>query len=96
MQPLVANSINVNDVAVPGTGLAPNITLIESPRNFGTLGDINEPLLAAAIADIQGLERFSQQRIDFRVIQTDLNIKPLEEGMYIDTDDVILNRLNLK
>ncbi|TXE19987.1 peptidase S41 [Psychroserpens burtonensis] len=96
MQPLVANSINVNDVAVPGTGLAPNITLIESPRNFGTLGDINEPLLAAAIADIQGLGRFSQQRIDFRVIQTDLNIKPLEEGMYIDTDDVILNRLNLK
>jgi carboxyl-terminal processing protease len=96
MQPLVANSINVNDVAVPGTGLAPNITLIESPRNFGTLGDINEPLLAAAIADIQGLGRFSQQRIDFRAIQTDLDIKPLEEGMYIDTDDVILNRLHLK
>ena len=96
MQPLVANSINVNDVAVPGSGLAPNITLLESPRNFGTLGDVNEPLLAAAIADIQGLGRFNQQQIDFRAIKTDLNIKPLEEDMYIETDHFILNRLELK
>ncbi|MFT4612673.1 MAG: carboxyl-terminal processing protease [Glaciecola sp.] len=96
MQPLVANSINVNDVAVPGNGLPPDISLLESPRNFGTLGNINEPLLAAAIAEIQGLGRFSQQNRVFRPIHTDLNIKPFEEGMYIDTDDLILNQLELK
>ncbi len=94
MQPLVANSINVNDVAVPGTGLVPNITLLESPRNFGTLGDINEPLLAAALSEIQGLGRLSQQNRVIRSIKTSINIDPIEEGMYIDADDFILNRLN--
>lgn len=95
MQPLVANSINVNDLEVPPSGIAPNITLIESPRNFGTLGDINEPLLAAAIADIQGLGRFSPQQIDFRPLRTDINIKPYEEDMYIE-NDLFLDRLDLK
>ena len=94
MQPLVANSINVNDVAVPGTGLAPDITLIESPRNFGTLGNINEPLLAAAIADIQGLGRISQQNRVIKSIKTSITVDPIEEGMYIDADDFILNRID--
>lgn len=96
MQPLVANSINVNDVAVPGTGLAPDITLLESPRNFGALGDINEPLLAAALADIQGLGRLNQQNRVPKYIKTDINIDPIEEGMYINADSFILNPLDLK
>ncbi len=87
MQPLVANSINVNDQAVPGTGIIPDISLIESPRNFGTLGDVNERLLAAALTDISGLGRFdSNQNIEFKAISTDLNIKAEEEVMYIDND----------
>ena len=92
MQPLVANSINVNDVAVPANGLAPDITLIESPRNFGTLGDVNEPLLAAAIADIQGLGRFGIFDTPYRPIQTDINIKPVEEAMYLETE-LFIDRL---
>ena len=96
MQPLVANSINVNDVAVPGNGLAPDITLLESPRNFGILGNINEPLLAAAIADIQGLGRFTQQNNILKPITTDINIKPFEDGMFLENDTFILNRLELK
>ncbi|MEH6535677.1 MAG: S41 family peptidase [Psychroserpens sp.] len=95
MQPLVANSINVNDVAVPSTGLTPDISIIESPRNFGMLGDLNEPLLAAAIADIQGLGRFGLSQTDFRPIKTNVNIKPVEEGMYIE-NDLFLNRLDLE
>ncbi|WP_299276066.1 S41 family peptidase [uncultured Psychroserpens sp.] len=95
MQPLVANSINVNDVAVPSDGLAPDIALIESPRNFGILGDINEPLLALALADIQGLGRFGNFQIDFHPIRTDINIKPIEENMYID-NEIPLNRLEFK
>ena len=96
MQPLVANSINVNDAAVPGNGLAPDITLLESPRNFGILGNINEPLLAAAIADIQGLGRFTQQNNILKPITTDINIKPFEDGMFLENDTFILNRLELK
>lgn len=88
MQPLVANSINVNDVAVPFSGLPADITLIESPRNFGTLGDVNEPLLAAAIADIQGSGRFSFPEIEFRSIKTDVNIKPFEESLYLEPEQL--------
>ncbi|MCD2259960.1 S41 family peptidase [Psychroserpens luteolus] len=94
MQPLVANSINVNDVEVPPTGLVPDISLIESPRNFGILGDVNEPLLAAAIADIQGLGRFSAFP-EYRPIQTSVNIKPFEENMYIEYE-MNTNRLEFK
>lgn len=95
MQPLVANSVNVNDVAVPSNGLSPDIELIESPRNFGTLGDINEPLLAAAIADIEGLGRFGQTHNTPKPIRTDINIKPSEEILYIDSD-FIFNHLILE
>ncbi|SDS63857.1 Peptidase family S41 [Formosa sp. Hel1_31_208] len=95
MQPLVANSINVNDIAVPGNGLTPDITLIESPSNFGTLGDINEPLLAAALADIQGLGRFSQPSIEFRTLKTNIDLKPYEDGLFID-NDWFFNRLEFE
>ncbi len=57
MQPLIAISVNKDDVEVPATGIVPDILLRESPRNFGVLGDVNEPLLAAALADIEGLGR---------------------------------------
>lgn len=86
MQPLVANSINVNDQAVPGTGLTPDLELLESPRNYGVLGDSNERLLAAAINDILGTGRFAAQRIEFNALKTDVNLKPFEDEMYIDKD----------
>lgn len=95
MQPLVANSINVNDMAVPADGLDPDIEVIEVARNFGTLGDVNEPLLAAAISDIQGLGRYIQMNNEVRPIKTDINIKPHEETMYIDNYD-IFSRIELK
>lgn len=57
MQPLVALSVNKDAVEVPPTGIVPNIQLREAPNNLGVLGDVNEPLLAAALADIEGLGR---------------------------------------
>lgn len=94
MQPLIANSINVNDMEVPSTGLTPDITVIESPSNFGILGDVNEPLLAAAIADIQGLGRFGSPS-NYRALKTDINIKPFEESMYLE-EDVSFNKLQFE
>jgi C-terminal processing protease CtpA/Prc len=87
MQPLVANSVNVNDEVVPSDGITPDIALSEIPFNLGTLGDINEPLLAAAIANITGMGRFSfgLQTIDpIKPIETDLSKHLLEQDMYID------------
>ncbi|MCK8479431.1 S41 family peptidase [Psychroserpens algicola] len=96
MQPLIANSINVNDVEVPSSGLIPDISLIESPRNFGILGDINEPLLAVALADIEGIGRINPNTPrEFTPIHTNISIKPFEETMYIDNNQM-LNRLELK
>ena len=61
MQPLIANSTNVNDQLVPSDGLVPDIELSESPLTFGILGDVNEPLLAAAIADMTMADRSANQ-----------------------------------
>ncbi|OUS01893.1 peptidase S41 [Flavobacteriales bacterium 33_180_T64] len=96
MQPLVANSINVNDQEVPSIGLTPDISLIESPQDFGVLGDLNEPLLAAAIADIQGIGRFNPNASsEFKPLKTTINIKSYEEEMYIE-NDLFFNRLELE
>lgn len=50
--PLIGDSTNRNNVPVPSTGLIPDVTIEESSANLGTLGDRDEPLLAAAITEI--------------------------------------------
>ena len=85
MQPLIANSTNVNDELVPGTGLLPDIELTESPSNFGILGDINEPLLAAAIQNITFADRSSNQTNEvYKLREVKQKIAPLEQDMFID------------
>ena len=85
MQPLVANSTNRDDLAVPSNGLTPNISLIESPANFGTLGDVNEPLLAAAIADILGTGRLLYPTAQHNEVKNTKEFLPFEDQMYIDS-----------
>ena len=83
MQPLIANSTNVNDELVPSDGIIPNIIVRERPNTLGTLGNINEPLLAAAIMDILGTGRLSQIRAEnFKPIK--IEPKFLEQDMYIE------------
>lgn len=85
MQPLVANSTNVNDQLVPANGITPDISLSETARSFGTLGDINEPLLAAALADITGTGRLFLENTDVpRPIESDFLTSPFEQDMYIE------------
>ncbi|WCO00607.1 S41 family peptidase [Psychroserpens ponticola] len=96
LQPLVANSINVNDEAVPSTGLIPDIDINETPRNYGILGDTNEPLLAAALLDIQGLGRYGQFNNEVKSIKKDMNLKPFEDRMYIDIEDVFIDRIQFE
>tara|TARA_R110002111_G_scaffold248275_2_gene311837 strand:- start:30791 stop:32227 length:1437 start_codon:yes stop_codon:yes gene_type:complete len=85
MQPLIANSTNVNDQLVPGTGLIPDIEISESPSTFGILGDINEPLLAAAIANMNFVDRsFNVVNEGDKLRDVKHYISPLEQDMYID------------
>ena len=71
--PLIANSVNKNDGLVPPTGLIPDIKLSEHPSYFGILGDVNEPLLAAALNNITSFGRPLPQQIEV--------LKPLENNV---------------
>ncbi|OZV68128.1 S41 family peptidase [Winogradskyella aurantia] len=85
LRPLVANSVNVNDALVPPDGLIPDIFLSEVSYNLGTLGDVNEPLLAAAIANITGTGRYSQLVTEaLEPLSVQKFLGPLDMEMYID------------
>ncbi|WP_243878550.1 S41 family peptidase [Winogradskyella pelagia] len=85
LQPLVANSVNVNEVAVPSDGLAPDFFLREVSFKLGTLGDVNEPLLAQAIADITGagIQLFDDYRLENSVTISPF-LGPIEQSMFIE------------
>ena len=91
MQPLVANGINKNDVPVPGTGLIPSLGFEyeERPQNYGILGDINEPMLALALADIENASgRFftikTKAKTPLQIIADSNDFEPHQGGMIID------------
>ncbi|MEF3078841.1 S41 family peptidase [Winogradskyella poriferorum] len=85
MQPLVANSVNVNDELVPSDGLTPDIELREYPSTLGVLGEINEPLLQAALLDISNSGRFNYDVVPGpKLIKTKRFFQSLEQEMYIE------------
>jgi len=86
MQPLVAIGVNKNDDVVPSTGLSPTIVLEEYRFNYGVLGNENEPLLAAALADILGTGRISYPALPSVKLVGDSNafLTLKKGGMYID------------
>ena len=57
--PLIGEVLNKDGDPVSPGGFAPDIEVNESQVNLGILGDPDEPLLAAAIADITGTGRIS-------------------------------------
>ena len=88
MQPITFKVLNANGVTDYFNGLEPTIVLPEDITNLGTLGDINEPLLAEAISLITGLSARSSARkkstIDFKVIADSKDFTFLGKSMYID------------
>lgn len=83
LQPLVAITVNKDDLKVPSTGLTPTIEVEENVSNYGVLGDINEPLLAAALASIQ-TGRFGILPKGISPILDSNSFKPHAQEMYID------------
>lgn len=85
--PLIANSVNLNEMLVPSTGLIPNIELNENPTNLGVLGDINEPLLAAALQDIGSLARPLPQRVEtLKPLESTIDDKIYDGMMFVDKE----------
>ena len=70
MQPLIFKSLNKVGTTDYDNGLTPDIELKESYLNLGVLGDVNETLLAAAIAEIENSGKLiniqSKPRINFK------------------------------
>ena len=85
LQPLIFKSLNKDGVTDYNDGLTPTITLAEDYGNFGILGDENEPLLAEAIAHIQGTSRFSNTNFEeAKKIGDSKMFSPIKNRMYTD------------
>ena len=83
MQPLIFKSLNVAGVTDYFNGLSPDILLEESLENLGVLGDVNEPLLARALADIKGnTAKQAPQKTDRIPMFSIHNTQSINEGMY--------------
>lgn len=86
--PLTANSTNINDELVPTNGLTPDIPIIESPFNLGSIGSIFEPLLATALSEISNSGRSIQNIEDNSSALRELKIpnqsSPIESLMFED------------
>lgn len=93
MQPLIFKSANVNGTTDYFNGLDPDIVLSEQINNMGILGDVNEPLLAEAIAQITGSGRSTNQKTEYlEITHGSEDFKPFERGMYVTKE--IPNLLN--
>jgi len=85
LQPLIFKSLNKNGVTDYIDGLMPDTEITESVSNLGILGDINEPLLAEALFQIENTFRASifDSQID-NFIGDSNDLKPLGKEMYLD------------
>lgn len=89
IQPLVFKSLNADGVTDYDDGLIPDVEILEDFANMGILGDVNEPLLAEAIAHIQGSSRMavSPTRYNYpNKIGDSKQNSPIKNRMYIDTE----------
>lgn len=85
LQPLIANSVNKNDTKVPSTGLVPSIELGEDVTNLGVLGDENEPLLARALSEIVGSDKYIPYTKPVKGVGDDNSLTKKANGLFLDT-----------
>ena len=89
IQPLIFKSANKNDVTDFVNGLAPDVLFIESLRNLGTLGQIEEPFLNAALEFIVNgtLPKSLKNNSLNKVIGDSKMTSPTYQKMYDNTKD---------
>ena len=86
MQPITFKIVNRDNFGDYQDGLNPNITLPEDLTNLGVLGNPNEPLLSAALAQITGNGRFSlpQPVFEFAYFKDANDLKPIQPSFYLN------------
>lgn len=94
IQPLIYKTVNANGVTDYVDGLQPDIMISEDLDNLGVLGDINEPLLQAALNDINGLTQKLAQKDAFLNDQIQFNPSktPLFQKMFTEEKFPVLKR----
>jgi carboxyl-terminal processing protease len=102
MQPLIFKSLNKVGTTDYDNGLTPDIELKESYLNLGVLGDVNETLLAAAIAEIENSGKLiniqSKPRINFKLVKDSNSFIPFNDDMHVDKEipQDIINKIHFK
>ena len=86
LQPLIFKSLNAVGHTDYFDGLTPDIELKEDYGNLGVLGDVNEPLLAAALATISGTGRilYTAEVSELKELSNSKSFQPLPNAMYVD------------
>lgn len=83
IQPLILKSVNKNGVSDYINGLTPDLEFKENIRNYGILGDLNEPLLKAALNLIQGNRISVPEFPTYKFAGEDGMFLPTYQKMYI-------------
>ncbi|UJH91964.1 hypothetical protein LZ575_04835 [Antarcticibacterium sp. 1MA-6-2] len=83
IQPLILKSVNKNGVSDYINGLSPDLELKENIRNYGILGDLDEPLLRAALNLIQENRVSVPQFQTYKFAGEDGMFQPTYQRMYI-------------
>ena len=86
MQPLVLKIVNKVGFGDYTSGLQPDEFLKEDLENYGILGNINEPLLNAAITRIVGGGKImtNQSKNNFQKVPFNTPLARLKSEMYLD------------
>lgn len=87
IQPLIFTTANADGVTGYINGLYPDVPLEERLRNLGTLGELDEPLLEAAINDLFGRSRLPDLGPHLKVIGESSMNDPAYQRMYVDLDE---------
>lgn len=85
IQPIIYRSVNKLDESVKD-GIEPQMVLSEDIGNLGVLGNTDEPLLNAAIADITGVaaKMYDSKKVDYKTIgDSDMKSK-VKNNMFVD------------
>lgn len=96
MQPIVLKTLNKNNFGEYSNGLTPDLQLLENMENLGEIGNVTEPLFAAAINLITGSgRRVYQPGIEVRNFNDSKGMRRFGTEMYLDkAPDGIINLKN--
>jgi len=89
IQPIIYKSVNKLDESAID-GFDPQILIAEDIGNLGVLGDTDEPLLNAAIADITGVvaKIFDYKKVDYKTIGGSDMRSRVKNNMFVDNIEV--------